>query len=585
MNWYLETGSALIKTQIQNEFYWARFHSPKHILTTDNQQEVIEKLKEVEEYQKQGYTCVGLIAYEAAPALNEKMKVKMGCKVPFIWFGVYDKCEFLNYTAIQEDYDQQSFPDDWESELDATSYQTKIKQIKKYLLEGESYQVNFTYRLTRAFDFDPLAYFLFMDASQKSMYSSYFNIGSHIILSATPELFFRKERDKILCKPMKGTIARGFSFSQDEKQKQFLYSSEKQRAENVMIVDMLRNDLGKIAKVGSVQVEKLFEVETYPTLHQLTSTITARTESDFVEILQALFPCASITGAPKIRTMEIIAELENSPRGFYCGAIGMLTPPHQMSFQVAIRTLTVHLATNTAEFGTGGGVVWDSTDTDEWQESKTKMTFLFQKPKMFSLVETMKWTRKEGIFLYEEHLERLEQSAQYFQYPFDRDFITDSIHKFVQTISDEEVMIRMLLSSNGQLTFQQYPLPIAKYPYLIKLSPLPIQINSPYLYHKTTYREIYDDFLRYKDNCDDVLLWNERKEITETTKFNIVIEKNGLHLTPKEDCGLLNGCLRRNLIKKGQLYEDLLTLDDLLNCDYIYLINSVRGWSYGKIVE
>ncbi|MCX7834756.1 MAG: aminodeoxychorismate synthase component I [bacterium] len=588
MNWQFEKGSSFVKTKtIIDNYNGLLFHHPQTILESHNPENVIEILQQVEWYQQKGYYCVGLLAYEAAIAFNKRMRVKPKGVVPLIWFAVYENFQSFNTNELANSSKGNSTPhfNSWNSELNSEEYQRKLEQIKQYLIYGDTYQVNFTYRLTCPFEEDPLNYFLSIDASQQSDFAMLIHLGEFIVISTSPELFFQKTNHHITCKPMKGTIERGLSFRQDEQQKQKLKFSEKQRAENVMIVDMIRNDLGKIAQVGSVKVDKLFQVETYPTLHQLTSTIQAKTNSNLVEIFQALFPCASITGAPKIRTMEIIEELENSPRGFYCGAIGLLEPFDRTRFQVAIRTVTVNTKTKSAEFGTGSGIVWDSSIKDEWQETKTKMSFLIHTPPTFHLIETMRWNASTGIVLLEEHLERLEESAFYFQFKFNKDEVIHNLQNFLQKIETKEAMLRMLLSKDGKTNITSHPIPSLKELYLLKIASKPIQSDTIFLYHKTTNRDLYNHFLNEMSNCDDVLLWNERGEITETTKFNLVMKKNDTFTTPKEECGLLNGCMRRRLLKEGKIQEGIVTLEDIRNADQIVLINSVRGWCIGKLFD
>ena len=346
-----------------------------------------------------------------------------------------------------------------------------------------------------------------------------------------------------------------------------------------MIVDMIRNDLSVIAKKGSVKPTSLFDVKKFASVWQMTSTVTAKTDASLVEIFKALFPCASITGAPKVRTMQIINQLEKSPRRIYTGCIGYVTPQKKARFSVAIRTVAIDKQNGSAEYGTGSGIVWNSDAKAEFAECKTKALSLSEPRPNFQLVETLLFKPKTGISLLNEHLERLEKAAQFFNYFCDISKIRDSLKNLS---FNEFTRIRLLVWRNGSFEIESFPLgekePKIENTWKIALAKTPIKIDNPFIFHKTTNRKIYELAKAETPNADDVILFNENGEITETTIANIVIEKAGKKITPPIICGLLDGTLRRHLLETGEIDEQKISIDELRAAEKIWLINSVRGW-------
>ncbi|MDD5711834.1 MAG: chorismate-binding protein, partial [Smithellaceae bacterium] len=371
---------------------------------------------------------------------------------------------------------------------------------------------------------------------------------------------------------------RGLTRKEDDELALGLRFSEKNRAENVMIVDMIRNDLGRVARPGSVQVESLFDVERYPTLWQMTSTVSAETEASFCEIMRAMFPCASITGAPKKRTMEIIAELETVPRRIYTGCIGFLAPGRRSQFNVAIRTILIDKNENTAEYGSGGGIVWDSICADEYGECLLKAQVLKGRP-AFSLLESLLWTPEDGYSLLEPHLARLGDSACYFSFPFDPDLARMRLETEAERFSREPRKVRLILARDGSLTCHAEVLDAEqmKGSVTLKLSREPVDAADIFLYHKTTRRKVFDAAREGLTDCDDVLLWNDRGEITETCTANFIARIRDRLVTPPVSCGLLAGTYRSWLISQGAISERIITKEDLESCTELYVINSVRG--------
>ncbi|MFN8598704.1 MAG: chorismate-binding protein, partial [Anaerolineae bacterium] len=346
----------------------------------------------------------------------------------------------------------------------------------------------------------------------------------------------------------------------------------------VMIVDMIRNDLGRVADIGSVHVPALFEIERYPTVLQMTSTVTAQTDASLVDIMTALFPCASITGAPKVRTMELIAELESTPRGVYTGCIGYMEPNGDAQFNVAIRTVTIDQSTQTAEYGVGGGIVWDSEAADEWRECEIKMRVLTQPPQVFDLIESILWAPANGFWLLDLHWQRLIESAEYFNIPIDLSTLNGQLAELHQTWAPVPHKIRITISQLGEVTISAAPVQSLPQPMRITLAAGPVDSRDIFLYHKTTRRTVYEAARAQRPGMDDVLLWNERGEITESTIANVVVELKGVRYTPPIECGLLGGTFRRSLLDQNLIRERVILKEEVLSAERVWLINSVRGW-------
>ncbi|MER2006432.1 MAG: aminodeoxychorismate synthase component I [Psychrobacillus sp.] len=349
------------------------FTNPKEIIIAYEIMDVIPSIMKIQQYVDSGFFAAGYMSYEAAPAFDNSFKVNHKSKMPLIWFGIYDK-PIEGELVEKGEYKISA----WEPTIKMQDYAEAFSEIKKNIEDGVTYQVNYTIRLQAQFEGDSLAYYQDLSKAQSSNYCAYINTKEYSILSASPELFFRINGNKIITRPMKGTVKRGSTDEEDLINIRWLASSEKNRSENLMIVDLLRNDLGRLANTGTVKVPKIFEIEEYPTVYQMTSTVTAELPSEikFADIFKALFPCGSITGAPKISTMEIISKLEYAPREAYCGTIGFITPQKEAIFNVPIRTVIVENATGRAEYGVGGGITWDSTAEEEYNEILTKARFL-----------------------------------------------------------------------------------------------------------------------------------------------------------------------------------------------------------------
>jgi para-aminobenzoate synthetase/4-amino-4-deoxychorismate lyase len=383
---------------------------------------------------------------------------------------------------------------------------------------------------------------------------------------------------------MKGTAGRGKNVGEDEEIAALLQRDEKERAENLMIVDLLRNDLGRISENGSVTVNSLFDVETFETVHQMTSTVSSRLRPDvgLVDMFRALFPCGSITGAPKKRSMEIIAELEDVPRGLYTGCIGYISPVmSQAVFSVAIRTVVIDKEYGTGVLGVGSGITWYSSPDAEFEECLAKGNFAQNIPRGFTLIESLLFEKGSGYFLLERHLDRLAHSADYFGFQFDPGPVRTSLEKCAYDIS-ESSKVRLLLTRDGSVAIEVVPLVSSSSTSCptswVTFADQPIDSSNRFLYHKTSNREMYRLELEKKPDCVDVIFLNERGEVTEGANNNIVIRKDGILLTPPVTCGLLPGTLRAQLLETGEVSEGVIMPADVAQADEIYLINSVRKW-------
>lgn len=562
------------------EAKWLRFCQPSIIFQTDQVDQIPSILQTIEhKVSAENLFAVGFLSYEAAPAFDPAYLVREDdSKFPLLWFGLFPSYQVFDLSSSQS---RPFLISNWVPTISRQDYENAIRSIKRHIAHGLTYQVNYTIRLHTEFEGDPKGLFRQIVSAQKANYPAFFDLGDFVICSASPELFFHYQAGHVVCRPMKGTARRGLYSQDDQSQATALFHSEKNRAENVMIVDMIRNDLGKIAHIGSVKTSRLFEIERYPTVWQMTSTVEADTNASLTEIFKALFPCASITGAPKISTMKIIAQLETDPRRIYTGCIGFITPQKRAQFNVAIRTILIHRQTGMAEYGVGGGIVWDSTSEGEYEECQIKARLLTHVEPAFDLLETILWTPQEGYVFLSEHLSRLEASAAYFKYPFLRSSIEKALVEAVNSFPLSPQRVRLLLNSEGKVCLQSQPFSPSIEPQPLVLATRPIDSHNVFLYHKTTFREAYEkeraDNPKSTEGCE-ILFWNERGEVTESEISNLVVRLKGRLLTPPLTSGLLPGVFRQWLLDRGEIEEQIIHLSDLAHCEELFLINSVRKW-------
>ena len=577
---------------LQHGRSWLRFQNPVRVVTAVSPQDVLPVLVELETAVQAGNLyAAGFITYEAAAAFDLAVHPPQE-GLPLLWFGLFEKVEesrdWRLEIAQSPIANLQYSIGKWQPTINRTGYDAAIQQIKDHIAAGNTYQVNYTFPQHTTFSGEPLAYFAELSAAQQGQYAAFIDTGRFAICSASPELFFSLDGIRLHSKPMKGTAVRGRTLAEDQTNITWLAQSEKNRAENVMIVDMIRNDMGRVAQVGSVNVPKLFEVERYPTLLQMTSTVTAQTEVPLSQILANMFPCASITGAPKVRTMEIIKQLEPQPRGVYTGSIGFIGPERQAQFNVAIRTVLVDKVQGQATYGVGSGIVWDSVAADEYEECRVKSMVLTEKRPPFQLIETMLWQPDEGYFILDEHLIRLRNSADYFGIEWAETAVRAELDKLATTLT-EPIKARLLLAQDGSFSLEAVPLSVGAKPQPVRvgLAAEPVDSQTIWLYHKTTQRQLYEAARASRPECDEVLLHNERGELTEASSSNIALLLDAELVTPPIESGLLGGTFRSFLLKNPKgfqnplglpLQEKVLTLADLARCEGIYLINSVRGW-------
>jgi para-aminobenzoate synthetase/4-amino-4-deoxychorismate lyase len=576
------------------------FGAPVEIVEARCLDEVRPALDRVAAACADGRYAVGFVSYEAAPAFDPAMAVRSGSGVPLVWFGLHDAP--LAEGAAREPAAYACSV--WEAGTDEVTYAASVAAVREAIASGDTYQVNHTMRLRARFDGDPLGAWADLRRAQRDGWFAYVDTGAHAVASVSPELFFTWDGHEVVTRPMKGTRARSRDGALDAARAADLRASAKDRAENLMIVDLLRNDLGRVCRPGSVRVPSLFDVEAYPTVWQMTSTVTgeSRPGLGLGDLFGGLFPCGSITGAPKIRTMALITELEDRPRGVYCGAVGVVFPGGAAAFNVAIRTLVVDQADGRARYDVGGGVVWDSDGRDEHAEALAKAAVLDMTQRDFALLETLRVETDEVVLL-DRHVERMARSAEWFGWPFD----PDRARALVRSDGAGPARARLLLRPSGDLRveftsltdiFGMPPAPdrTAPPPRAVVLARSPVWSGDPWLRHKSTRRGVYERHRReataYLQAAGwdagapfDVLLWNERGELTELTIGNLVADVAGTLVTPPVACGLLPGTLRAHLLASGTVSERVLRVQELPSATALWLVNAVRGWVPITLVE
>lgn len=558
------------------------FELPFKVLTANHCEDVLPLLSTAEAEAKAGNWVALMLSYEAAPAFDPAMKTRSPSNLPLAWAAVFAAPD-SNPTTVSGDFEVGT----WAPLVSRTDFGEAVSQIREFIAAGDTYQVNYTFPLVADFRGDPRSWFRSLCRAQGAQYCAYFDLGRFQILSVSPELFFEQNGQIIRTRPMKGTIGRGRWVEEDVLMAKQLAESAKDRAENVMIVDLLRNDLGRVATTGSVNVTQLFELERYETLWQMTSTIeaTLRPDVSFPLVMARLFPCGSITGAPKIRTMEIIRELEPFARGAYTGTLGFLRPDGSAVFNVAIRTVAIDSQTGQATFGVGGGITYDSTAEKEYEECLVKSSFLTTKPVEFELLESLRLEAGE-FFLLERHLGRMKASAEYFGFAFHEPQVRFELDQLRANHPQGNWKVRLLVSRDGKIRTEANQLDKSREkPLRVALASKPVNVLDRFLFHKTTNRSVYEDALTSRPDCDDVILWNEAREVTESTVANLVIAVAGQLYTPPQRAGLLAGTFRQELLADGKIGERSIRCEDLERADEIFLINSVMGWRQALLVS
>ena len=553
-----------------------RFGDYVKTVVAEHPAEVVAVLAQIEQAAAFGLYAAGFVAYEAASALNPDVPSLPPLDgLPLAWFAIFRERQSV---PAGEGLSASTADVSLGPQKSLEEYAGEVEQIREYIAAGDCYQVNHTFPLQGGFQGNLQELYALVGAAQRAPFCAYLDTGRFKILSASPELFFSLKDNVITTRPMKGTASRGRWSSEDAAAVERLRESSKERAENLMIVDLLRNDLGIMAETGSVSVDALFEVETYPTVHQMTSTISAklRPGTGLTEMFQALFPCGSVTGAPKRRSMEIIAGLEKEPRGVYCGAIGCVAPGGEALFSVAIRTLLFDTQAGSLTMGVGSAVTWDSDVSSEYAECLSKGAFVNQQKADFRLVETLRLDNGSYSLL-ERHVARMAASAEYFGFRCDQHVIrqTLSVHA-AHTIG--VMKVRLLLSADGGIDVSSEPLPESSGALRAAISTYRVHSCDVMRYHKTTHRELLDHARSASPECDEVLLRNEHGQLTEGSYHTLVVKLAGQLFTPPLVCGVLPGVLRGELLEQGKIEERILYPHDLERADELWLINSVRGW-------
>ncbi|TQS70653.1 aminodeoxychorismate synthase, component I [Ornithinibacillus gellani] len=551
------------------------FEKPVHIIEALHIEEVIPAFQAVQAAVADGFYAAGFLAYEAAPAFQSTLQTKTGANTPLLWFGIYEKPLEQELETIPNPIETK-----WEPNVSISEYHQQLHKILHDIQNGLTKQVNYTIKMKTEFHKNPKAYFQQLAQAQAANYTAYLDIGDFTILSASPELFFRMEEGYIVTKPMAGTIARGKTHEEDVQNHKWLQESEKIKFENEVIVEVMKSELQKIAKAGHVEVPVRYEIEKYPTVYQMTSTVSAKLADDLelIDVFRALFPCGSITGFPKDKTMRIIAELEKEPREVYCGAIGFISPDNQATFNVPIRTVLLNNQTKQATYGVGGGITSDSDPDEEYREVLAKAEILTKQIGQFQLLETLR-LEDGNYFLLDLHVKRLINSADYYHFHCDLHQVKDRMKHFAIRHADGAYKVRLLIDSAGKIDIQGSRIdPEQVALQYVKLAKTPITSSNTFLYHKTTNRNIYEEKRKHQPGCYDVLLWNETREATEFTNGNLVVELNSNLYTPPVSSGLLAGTYREHLLTAGVIQEKVITLEDLSKATAIWFINSVRKW-------
>lgn len=552
------------------------YTSPCEIITAHTPDEVKAALVRLQKCQADGLYLAGYFAYELGylldPALSALFpKTFTG---PLIQFGAF------------KTFQRAPLPFQGRAEIGAGTplwtqrqYRARFEKIMAYIKAGDVYQINLSFPVIGKYSGSAAAIYHHVKARQPVKYGGVVSLGGDDIVSLSPELFFETKNGNLYMRPMKGTCKRGVTKPEDAALAKALQTDPKNRAENLMIVDLLRNDMSRLSKAGSVNVTDLFSVETFPTLHTMTSGIEAKMKTgvDLPQILRALFPCGSITGAPKIRAQEIISELEGRSRGAYCGAIGLIDPNGDMRFNVAIRTINLK-SDGTYSYPVGSGVVADSDGVAEYEECLLKAAVLRTD---YQLIETFGWDEMTGFMHLDVHLERLKASAKTLGFAYDEDAVLACLNICVGWLQTPH-KVRLTLAKNGRVQVHAEPLaftaPEASWP--IALCKNPLSSTDPLLAHKTTRRTFIDGErarIQALTGCKEVVFFNEKGELCEGSYTNVFVEIDGHLYTPPVSAGLLPGVLRRVLLAIDEVEARSLTLQDMLDADALFIGNSVRG--------
>lgn len=567
-----------------------RLVEPVGVLEATRDGEVVPTLEAAEAAAGRGLWVAGFVAYEAAPGLDPRLAVRSRdpddpfAALPLAWFAMFERREETRLPLPRDEGIAEAPPGTWVPTSSRDEHEAAIRRIRELIAAGETYQVNHTLRLRSRVEGDPRGLYRDLCYAQRGAYAAHLDLGRYRILSASPELFFELEGDRIVTRPMKGTAPRGRWPAEDRAVAERLLASAKNRAENAMIVDLLRSDLGRIARAGSVSWADAFDVERYETVWQLTTTVSAELPpaTGVTDVFRALFPSGSVTGAPKVRTMEIIADLEDAPRGVYCGAVGYLAPDGSAGprarFNVAIRTVAVDATSGTAEYGVGGGITWGSEAADEYEEVVAKARVLTARRPGFELLETMRFEPGEGVRHLDRHVARVLASADHFGFEADARTLGDAVEEAVASAPDRACRVRLSLSRDGTARAVCTPLAPDAEPVAIAIDDVPQDPRDVFLFHKTSLRSRYREAADRHPDADDVVLVNDRGEVTESTIANLAVRIDDRWWTPPLDAGLLPGIGREVALEAGRLAERRITVDEARTAEELALVSDTRGW-------
>jgi len=572
------------------------FGAPRELLRATSLDAVVPLLARVDALAREGAWCVGYLCYEAAGAFDEAFETHAPSDParPLAAFAVHD-APLPDPAAFDTDATATA---QWTGGPRRDAFDATIAEILRAIADGEVYQVNATAPLTGTLQGDALALFAALRRAQPNAYAAYLDFATDTrpddrILSVSPELFFDWRDGRLLARPMKGTAPRGATPAEDAAQAEFLRTAAKERAENLMIVDLLRNDLSRVAQPHSVRVPRLFHTEAWPTVWQMSSDVVAatRAHATLADVFGALFPCGSITGAPKVQAMRLIRELEPEPRGVYCGAIGVVQPGGAATFNVPIRTLALRridedgIAATRVRCGIGSGITADATAAGEWDEWRHKRAFVDRASQAFELLETLRL--EDGAFVdVDAHLERMIDAARHFAFASPLASARAALEERRAAHASGRWRVRLLADRAGVARAQAFALAATPEPVRVRLAERPLAgSDGEFVRFKTTHRAHYDAFAPVDDAVFDTLLWNERGELTEFTRGNVALRIGGRWLTPAAKCGLLPGIARARLLREGAIDEAVLTRADLARADGVAFFNSLRGWIAASLAD
>lgn len=551
------------------------FRRPNRILTTTAVGDVESCIRSAEEAARAGAWVVGYVSYDAAPGFDSRLRTPGVATSPLVWFGVYDHPD----EASQASHTNPNVGR-WAPSMSPEEHDRAVASIRSSIEAGDTYQANLTFRLDAAFSGEVGGLFRRMVAEQRHAYAALLDLGDSQVISVSPELFIAGTGRRVETRPMKGTAPRGRTYKEDEARRTDLVASKKEQAGNIMIVDLVRNDLGRVSETGSIVVPKLFETERHPTLWQLTSTIESDLRDDvgLFELLAATFPSGSVTGAPKISTMDIIADIETVPRGVYCGTIGYLEPgADRFEFSVAIRTAVI--AGGMIGYHVGGGITYDSLAGAEYEECLWKALVVTSQTRVPALLETMLYSPDIGIALLPGHLRRLSESAAFWGIPFDLEKVGEALSGVG---GHHRVKVRLLLAPSGEIEVELHRAEVAVQPVQLQLSATRIDPSDPLWYHKTADRSRYPEPL---EDGHEWVLTNLDGHVTETSISNLVLRIGDVLVTPPVQSGCLPGVFRQSLIDSGAVVEREVALEDLKLADELAVVNAVRGYRKAILID